>query len=147
MAGLAAAAAYVGDHVLSSILGVIFDKLISSHFDDFFRGSKQHKKLLTELKGKLFSIDALADDAEHKQFTDQRVRNWLLEAEDVVFDAEDLLDEIDYELTKCQVEAVSQSTNKVMKLLKSFSLSSFQKEIESRMEQILEKIDLLFEKT
>jgi len=45
----------------------------------------------------LLAIDVVAFDAEQKQYTDPRVRDWLLKAKDVVFDAEDLLEEIDYE--------------------------------------------------
>ena len=40
---------------------------------------------------------------------DPRVRGWLFAVKDALFDAEDLLDEIDYELTKCEVEAESES--------------------------------------
>ncbi|KHN34421.1 Putative disease resistance RPP13-like protein 1 [Glycine soja] len=65
--------------------------------------------LLGKLNIKLLSIDALADDAEQKQFRDPRVKAWLFKVKDAVFDAEDLLDEIDYELAKCEVEDQSES--------------------------------------
>ncbi|KAH1228090.1 putative disease resistance RPP13-like protein 1 [Glycine max] len=57
----------------------------------------------------LLSIEALVDDAEQKKFRDPRVRGWHFAAKDVVFDTEDLLDEIDYELSKCQVESEFQT--------------------------------------
>ncbi|KAL5159548.1 putative disease resistance RPP13-like protein 1 [Glycine soja] len=94
------------------------------------------------MKVKLQAIDVLADDAELKQFRDARVRDWLFKAKDVVFEAEDLFEEIDYELPKCQVEAESQPIlNKVSNFFKPSSLSSFGKEIESKMEQILKDLD------
>jgi len=95
------------------------------------------------LKRKLLAIDVVAFDAEQKQFTDQRVRVWLLKAKDVVLDAEDLLDEIDYELSKSQLEAESQSaTNKLWNSLKSTFVSFFENEIESSMERVIEDLDV-----
>ncbi|KAK8464393.1 hypothetical protein PHAVU_011G198300 [Phaseolus vulgaris] len=115
---------------------------LASRFVDIFRARKHKKMQLSHLKMKLLAIDVVAFDAEQKQFTDPRVRDWLLRAKDVVFDAEDLLEEIDYELSKSQVEAESQSaTNKVWNSLKSSFVSFFQNEIESKMEQVIENLE------
>ncbi|XP_047150305.1 putative disease resistance RPP13-like protein 1 [Vigna umbellata] len=103
---------------------------------------RKHKKQLNNLKMKFLAIDVVALDAEQKQFKDPRVRDWLLRAKDVVFDVEDLLDEIDYELSKSQAEAESQSaTNKVWNSLNSSFVSFFEIEIESRMEQVIEDLE------
>ncbi|ESW05649.1 hypothetical protein PHAVU_011G197900 [Phaseolus vulgaris] len=115
---------------------------LASRYVDIFRARKRNKKQLSDLQMKLLSIDVVAFDAEQKQFTDPRVRDWLLRAKDVVFDAEDLLEEIDYELFKTQVEAESQSaTNKVWNSLKSSFVTFFENEIESRMEQVIEDLE------
>ncbi|KHN20832.1 Putative disease resistance RPP13-like protein 1 [Glycine soja] len=135
------AAEMVAGALVSTFVQMTIDSL-ASRFVDYFRGRKLNKKLLSNLKVKLLAIDVLADDAELKQFRDARVRDWLFKAKDVVFEAEDLLEEIDYELSKCQVEAESQPIlNKVSNIFKPSSLSSFDKEIESRMEQILDDLD------
>ena len=135
------AAEMVAGALVSTFVEKTIDSL-ASRFVDYFRGRKLNKKLLSKIKVKLLAIDVLADDAELKQFRDARVRDWLLKAKDVVFEAEDLLEEIDYELSKCQVEAESQPIlNKVSNFFKPSSLSSFEKEIESRMEQILDDLD------
>ena len=90
---------------------------LASRFVDYFGGRKHNKKLMSNLKMKLQSIDSVADDAEQKQFRDPRVRDWLLKAKDVV-------------------------VKKVWNLSKSYFLnSSFEKEIESRMKQILDDLD------
>ena len=102
------AAELVGGALLSAFLQVAFDRLASPQIVDFFRGRKLDAKLLSNLKIMLHSINALADDAELKQFTDPHVKAWLFDAKEAVFDAEDLLGEIDYELTRCQVQAQSQ---------------------------------------
>ncbi|KAL2979539.1 hypothetical protein AAZX31_13G177800 [Glycine max] len=137
--------------LLSSFLQVAFEKLASPQVPDFFHGKKLDETLLRKLKIKLQSIDALADDAERKQFADPRVRNWLLEVKDMVFDAEDLLDEIQYEFSKWELEAESESesqtctgcTCKVPNFFKSSPASSFNREIKSRMEKILDSLEFL----
>ncbi|KAL2588259.1 hypothetical protein AAZV13_13G159700 [Glycine max] len=138
----------VGGALLSAFLQAAFQKLASHQIRDFFRGRKLDQKLLNNLEIKLNSIQALADDAELKQFRDPRVRNWLLKVKDAVFDAEDLLDEIQHEISKCQVDAEAEAesqtcTCKVPNFFKSSPVSSFYKEIKSRMEQVLEDLENL----
>ena len=61
-----------------------------------------------------------------------------------MLDAEDLLEEIDYELSKTQVETESQSaTNKVWISLRSSFFSFFENEIKSMMEQVIEDLEHL----
>jgi len=139
------AAELVGGALLSAFLQVAFDRLASPQFLHFFRGRKLDEKLLANLKIMLNSINALADDAEIKQFTDPHVKAWLVDVKEAVFDAEDLLGEIDYELTRCQVEAQytpQTFTYKVSNLFKS-NLTSFNKKIESEMKEVLEKLEYL----
>ncbi|XP_027923556.1 putative disease resistance RPP13-like protein 1 [Vigna unguiculata] len=139
------AAEVVGGALLSAFLQVAFDRLASPQFVDFFRGRKLDEKLLGNLNIMLHSINALADDAEQKQFTDPHVKAWLLSVKEAVFDAEDLLGEIDYELTRCQVEAGSEPqtfTDKVSNFFNS-TFSSFNKKIESEMKEVLQKLKYL----
>ncbi|XP_027923472.1 putative disease resistance RPP13-like protein 1 [Vigna unguiculata] len=139
------AAEVVGGALLSAFLQVAFDKLASTQFVDFFRGRKLDEKLLGNLNIMLHSINALADDAEHKQFTDPHVKAWVLSVKEAVFDAEDLLGEIDYELTRCQVEAGSEPQTFTYKVSTFFNstFSSFNKKIESEMKEVLEKLKYL----
>ena len=142
---LTMAAELVGGALLSAFLRVAFDRLASPQFVDFFRGRKLDEKLLDNLKIMLHSINALADDAEHKQFTHPHVKAWLFSVKEAVFDAEDLLEEIDYELTRCQVEAESQPQTFSYKVSNFFNstFSSFNKKIESGMKEVLEKLEYL----
>ncbi|BAT89205.1 hypothetical protein VIGAN_06009700 [Vigna angularis var. angularis] len=137
------AAEMVTGALVSTFLERTIDTL-ASRFAHIFRARKHRKKQLSQLKMKLLAIDAVAFDAEQRQFTDPHVRNWLLSAKDAVFDAEDLLDEIDYELSKSQEEAESQSaTKKVWNSLKSSVVNFFENEIESMMEQVIEDLENL----
>nr|KYP58229.1 Putative disease resistance RPP13-like protein 1 [Cajanus cajan] len=83
----------------------------------------------------LLSIDAVVDDAERKQIDNPRVKAWLAAVKDIVFQAEDLLDEIDYELSKCQVEAESQTD--------ANQVRNFNMEIEAKMKQVLQDLEFL----
>ncbi|ESW23316.1 hypothetical protein PHAVU_004G036600 [Phaseolus vulgaris] len=139
------AAEVIGGALLSAFLQVAFDKLASPQFLDFFRQRKLDEKLLTNLNIMLHSINSLADDAELKQFTDPHVKAWLFAAKEAVFDAEDLLGEIDYELTRSQVEAQSEPQTFTYKVSNFFNstFTSFNKKIESRMKEVLEKLEYL----
>ena len=59
----------------------------------------------------MLSIDAVVDDAEQKQIDNPGVKAWLVAVRDVVFEAEDILDEIEHELSKCKVEGESQTNS------------------------------------
>ena len=139
------AAELVGGALLSAFLQVAFDRLASAQIVDFFRGRKLDEKLLSNLKTMLHSINALADDAELKQFTDPHVKAWLFDVKEAVFDAEDLLGEIDYELTRCQVEAQSQPQTFTYKVSNFFdsTFTLFNKKIESEMKEVLENLENL----
>jgi len=139
------AAELVGGALLSAFLQVAFDKLASPQLFDFFRGRKLDEKLLGNLNIMLHSINALADDAELKQFRDPHVKAWLFAVKEAVFDAEDLLGEIDYELTKCQVEAQSEPQTITYKVSNFFNatFSSFNKKIESGLKEVLDKLEYL----
>ena len=139
------AAELVGGALLSAFLQVAFDRLASPQFLDFFHRRKLDEKLLCNLNIMLHSINALADDAEQKQYTDPHVKAWLFAAKEAVFDAEDLLGEIDYELTRCQVEAQSEPQTFTYKVSNFFNstFASFNKKIESGMREVLEKQEYL----
>ncbi|KAH1217435.1 putative disease resistance RPP13-like protein 1 [Glycine max] len=138
----------VGGALLSAFLQVVFDKLASRQVLNFFHGRKLDEMLLSNLNVKLLSIDALAADAEQKQFRDPRVRAWLVDVKDVVLDAEDVLDEIDYELSKFEVETELESqsltcTCKVPNLFNACFSSLNKGKIESRMREVLQKLEYL----
>ncbi|RDY02187.1 putative disease resistance RPP13-like protein 1, partial [Mucuna pruriens] len=127
--------------LVSTFVQITIDSL-ASRFMDHFRGGKHMKELLIKLKMNMLSIDSMVDDAEQKQFRDRHIRDWLLMAKDIMLEAEDLLVEID-----CQFpgrEAESQSFFKKMwNPIKYLSVSSFEKDFESRMQQIIDKLETL----
>ncbi|OMO81253.1 cc-nbs-lrr resistance protein [Corchorus olitorius] len=136
------AGALVGGAFLSASLQVLFDRMASPEVMDFIRGKKLEKLLEMKLKPKLMSVRAVLDDAEDKQITNQSVKAWLSELKDAVYDAEDLLDEIAYETLRSSLESKEQTTStKVSRFFSS--LNPFNKGMESKLEEILERLDSL----
>nr|XP_027119389.1 putative disease resistance protein RGA4 [Coffea arabica] len=58
---------------------------------------------LETLRESVAMIQAVLADAEKKQTCDQAVQLWLRRLEGVAFDAENLLDELNYEVLRCQL--------------------------------------------
>ncbi|KAF7112274.1 hypothetical protein RHSIM_RhsimUnG0246100 [Rhododendron simsii] len=141
------AATLVGGAFLNSTLNVLFDRLASKEFINFFRGRKHDESLLKKLKLKLLGLNKVLNDAEDKQITDPAVKKWLHELKGAVYDAEDLVDEIATEALRCKVEAEYQSgSNQVQSLISSFT-KLFDDEIESKLEKMIDTLeDFLKEK-
>ncbi|KAH7845952.1 hypothetical protein Vadar_007914 [Vaccinium darrowii] len=106
------AATLVGGAFLNSALNVLFDRLASEEFINFFRGRKHDERLLNDLKLKLIEVNKLLNDAENKEITAPAVKHWLDELKDAVYHADDLVDEIAYKALRCKVEAEYQSGSK-----------------------------------
>uniref|UniRef100_A0A6N2LGL8 Rx N-terminal domain-containing protein n=1 Tax=Salix viminalis TaxID=40686 RepID=A0A6N2LGL8_SALVM len=129
----------VGGSILSAFLQVLFDRIASREFVDFFRGQKLSDELLMRLKITIRSINRLLDDAEEKQITNRDVQMWLDDLKDAVYEADDLLDEIAYEGLRSEIEASPQTNNIAMWRNFLSSRSPFNKRI-MRMKVKLKKI-------
>jgi len=121
----------LGGALFGAVLQVLFYKLDSHQILDYFCERKIDEKLLKKLKRKLMDINAVIDDAEQKQFTNSLVKEWLDEVRDALYDAEDLLEQIDYEFSKTQLKAEFQSS--------ASKVSSFQ----SEMLELLDELESL----
>ncbi|MED6187660.1 hypothetical protein PIB30_078481, partial [Stylosanthes scabra] len=90
------AAKIYGGAYLSSFVDAILDNLskILEDDDSVLKGNYSALELLQRLEECLFDVAPVLDDAEHKQFTDKRVKNWLSDLQDALYFADDLLDEL-----------------------------------------------------
>ncbi|WVZ02053.1 hypothetical protein V8G54_022859 [Vigna mungo] len=121
----------LGGALFGAVLQVLFDKLDSHQVLDFFRGRNLNDKLLKKLKRKLMDVNSVIDDAEQKQFSNSLVKEWLDEVRDVLYDAEDLLEQIHYEFFKNESEAeLHTSASKV-------------RNFESKMIEVLDDLESL----
>ncbi|KAL4600752.1 hypothetical protein ACB092_11G221500 [Castanea dentata] len=132
----------MGGAFLSAFLQVAFDRLASRDFRDFLKGRKDIDGSLKRLKMLLRSATMVLADAEEKQYTNPYVKEWLDDLQGAVYDADDLLDEIAF---RCKLQAESQTgASEVRNFITAF-VDSFDKEIPSKLEEILEDLNIIIE--
>ncbi|CAL5361708.1 unnamed protein product [Camellia sinensis] len=128
-------AALVGGAFLSATLQVLFDRLASRKFVNFFRAQKLDDKLLRKLKLTLLGLNVVLDDAEYKQITNPAVKDWVDKLKVAVYHADDLLDEIATEALRCKSEAEVRSPTLTS------SSNSFDADIVSQIEEIIDRLE------
>ncbi|KAI5392804.1 putative disease resistance RPP13-like protein 1 [Lathyrus oleraceus] len=119
----------VGAAFLSASLGALMEKIAS--------GTKPEAELLENLNETLMSLQSKLHDAEEKWITNSTVTDWLNKLHDVVYEADDLLDEINTQDLKYKVEA-DQVLTKFSSLFKRFN-----RDINSKLRKLIEKLQHL----
>ncbi|XP_021800312.1 putative disease resistance RPP13-like protein 1 [Prunus avium] len=135
--------ALIGEAFISASIQVLCDRITSREFIDLFRQKKLDQALLMKLKVTLLTLNAVLNDAEEKQIENPAVREWLNELKHAVFDAEDLLDEINYEALRCKLEGEGQIdnlTNKVWNFL-STSHNHFYQSMNVKIQELLQRLE------
>ncbi|EYU34177.1 hypothetical protein MIMGU_mgv1a021147mg [Erythranthe guttata] len=85
-----------GEAVLGAFVQVLLQNLISISVEQI-NHVRYYKKQLKKLKDCVSMIQSFLNDAEKKQVTDETVKLWLRKLEGVAFDADNLLDELNYQ--------------------------------------------------
>ncbi|KAJ0034151.1 hypothetical protein Pint_26459 [Pistacia integerrima] len=136
---------FVVEPVVSELFKGLFKILESKEVQDFARNLVGVDSELKELGEKVQMVENLLGNAEDKQLTDKRVKEWLDNLQDWAFDAEDLLDEFAYHASRRKLKAEHQaSSSKVMSCLRAsfpspFHMGSKIKDITCRLEQLQQK--------
>ncbi|XP_058721461.1 putative disease resistance RPP13-like protein 1 [Vicia villosa] len=99
-----AATALVGSAFLSATVEDLLLRLASSEFIDYITSSKLNLLKLTVFETSLLTLNSVLPDAERKQFFNPAVKQWMDELYVVISDADDLIDEVGYDLMQCKVE-------------------------------------------
>ncbi|KAK6776763.1 hypothetical protein RDI58_027764 [Solanum bulbocastanum] len=100
----------VGGAFLSSALNVLFDRLApQGDLLNMFQKHKHHVRLLKKLKMTLRGLQIVLSDAENKQASNPSVRDWLNELRDAVDSAENLIEEVNYQVLRLKVEGQHQN--------------------------------------
>ncbi|ESW06640.1 hypothetical protein PHAVU_010G064700 [Phaseolus vulgaris] len=133
------ALAVVGGALLSAFFDVLFDRLASPKLVNFIRGKKPNK-LLQKMKSHLLVVRVVLADADKKQITDFNVKEWLDLLNDVVYEVDDLLDEVS---TRAATQKeVSNSFSHLFNRKKIASISKL-KDIVERLDDILKQKESL----
>nr|XP_008385401.2 putative disease resistance RPP13-like protein 1 [Malus domestica] len=137
------AAALIGHAFISASIQVLCEHIASTDFGDLFRQKKLDEPLLMKLKMTLLTLCAVLNDAEEKQISNPVVREWLDELKYAVFDAEDLLDEIETEALRCKVEGEGQTEKLTKKVWNFFSTSCshFYQSMNVEIQRLLQRLD------
>ncbi|KAL2506796.1 putative disease resistance protein RGA3 [Abeliophyllum distichum] len=100
------------DSVITTTIEVTMEKLLAIATEEFnlVWGFKQDLK---NLNNSLLSIKAVLKDADRRQITDEAVKLWLQNLEDVAYDADNVLDQIKYENLRRTVQIPNQMKPKV----------------------------------
>ena len=98
------------------------------------------KKDLPKLKKTLAKIQAVFHDAEQKQVTLEYAKLWLKELEDVAFDADNLLDDLNYEMILRKVEIQKQVKRKVYFSFSLFNPIRFRFKMANRIRTVTMKL-------
>ncbi|XXG41060.1 hypothetical protein AAC387_Pa01g1613 [Persea americana] len=101
----------VADAGLGSLFQSMFDTLTPNFLQSLgflFKGVEGEAQ---KLKSTLSRIQALLNDAEARHFKEELVRLWLRELKDAAYDAEDIVDEVEYQvLLRSKIEGAQMQT-------------------------------------
>ncbi|PNY17049.1 CC-NBS-LRR resistance protein [Trifolium pratense] len=138
------AAELVAGAFFSTCFQVIFEKLGELCFRDYLGGNKLDE-LKKKLDIKLNTINHVLEEAEIKQYESTHVKNWVDELKHVVYEADQILDEIhtDAMLNKMKAESEPVVTTNVL----GFFSSTMTNPYEYRINELLEKLELLADQT
>ncbi|KAH9669050.1 putative disease resistance RPP13-like protein 1 [Citrus sinensis] len=140
---------FIGEAVLTVSVELLIEKLASEGLELFTRHEKLRADFI-EWKGMLEMIQAVLADAEDRQTKDKAVKKWLDNLQNLAYDAEDVLDELETEALRRELllqeppapYQPSTSTSKFRKIIPTcctnFSPRSIQ--FESKMVSKIEEV-------
>ncbi|KAG6742392.1 hypothetical protein POTOM_053263 [Populus tomentosa] len=133
----------IGGSILSPVIQVLVDRLASREVLSFFNSHKLGGGLLEKLNETLNTVNGLLDDAEEKQIAKLAVKNWLNDVKHAVYEAEDILEEIDYEYLRSK-DIDRPDSNWVRDRFPFLNPANKRmKEMEAELQRILEKLERL----
>lgn len=102
-----------GEPFLAGLLQFLLNSLASGELMDFaFHGGIQEK--LNKWRKMLLTIQDVLKDAEQKHLTDATVKIWVSDLRDLLYDVEDIVDEVSTESLRCKLMAQRQTSSTVV---------------------------------
>ncbi|XP_023735403.1 putative disease resistance RPP13-like protein 1 isoform X2 [Lactuca sativa] len=132
--------------VLSALFTLVFEKLTSEALKKIAR-SKGIDSELKKLKKTLDQIQDLLNDASQKEVTDEAVKRWLIDLQQLAYDTDDLLDDIATEAIHRELtEEGGASSSMVRKLIPSCCTSFSQSNrMHAKLDDIATRLQELVE--
>ncbi|VVA24455.1 PREDICTED: putative disease resistance [Prunus dulcis] len=91
---------------------------------------------LTTLRDSLFKLEAMLRDAQHLQVRGERVEMWVKDLEGIAHEADDVLDEYEYELLRRKVEIQNQIKKKVLNFFSRHNPIAFRRKMAHKIKNI-----------
>ncbi|XP_071719788.1 putative disease resistance RPP13-like protein 1 [Rutidosis leptorrhynchoides] len=137
----------MGEMVVSSVVSVLIEKLISGPLMNFAQQEGIDNQL-KKWKNDLGLIQDVLVDAANKHITQKAVRSWLNDLQELAYDMEDVVDDIATEVTKRELNRkCDPSTSR--KLFKSvhgvFTHSVYGRNVRSKLEEVTNRLNELLD--
>ncbi|GLT99182.1 hypothetical protein SLE2022_166370 [Rubroshorea leprosula] len=128
--------------LLSAIIDTAISNLISAATEQISLAVGWEEELET-LQNKLRMIKDVLLDADERQVRDRAVKGWLEKLRDVVFEADDVLDEVPHESETCKVENQNPKLRKMLNFFTSNPLRSRSDEIARKIKNIIASVEAI----
>jgi hypothetical protein len=128
----------VGELIFSKLLESRFVKLVDLKVWDFVRGPGL-QKTMGKWRTILPAIQKKLDDAEEKQYTDVDVKKWLDDLRDLIYDVDDIVDELTTEVSTAENQARPSKVQKLTPSTWRTSLIPSYFEIDGRLRSKIEE--------
>nr|AGT75396.1 CC-NBS-LRR disease resistance protein [Cicer arietinum] len=127
--------------IVSGLLTNVLDRLVTSAFHNISMAKNMHSDL-SNLQNTLTIINAFIIDAENKQTLNNSISLWLNHLKHALFDARDILDEIECQSLRNQVLKINgKFTTKVQRFLSSSNPFAFRLKMAHKIKDINQRID------
>ncbi|XP_027165999.1 putative disease resistance protein RGA3 [Coffea eugenioides] len=130
----------MADALVAASIQIVLEKLVSATTDVIGVAFGGFKEELEKLKGSVAMIQAVMADAEKKQVQNQDVQLWLKRLEGVAFDADNLLDEINYEFLRRRMETQNRLKQKVCLFFSTSCTFAFRWRMASKVKNLNMKL-------
>lgn len=133
----------VAEAFLSAVFQTLIERLTSPGIVNFFWGEKSIDDQLKDLNEKLNKANGLLNDAENRQLDEPDVKEWLDEIRDVIYRAQDLMEDIDRSKEERESETDPSFLMKMMSKVIP-STSEFEKTVQGEFTNKKIVVDKLF---
>uniref|UniRef100_UPI001CB8A925 putative disease resistance RPP13-like protein 1 n=1 Tax=Erigeron canadensis TaxID=72917 RepID=UPI001CB8A925 len=127
--------------IAGAVATALIQKLLASDLMNFAR-SQGIESQLKKWKETLPVIQAVLADAAQKQITQKSVELWLVELQELVYDIEDVLDDI---ATEAKKRNLQEESSKVLKMIPTPHDIMYRRKMRPKLDEITTRLTHLFE--
>ncbi|KAG1333966.1 disease resistance protein RGA2-like [Cocos nucifera] len=127
--------------VASPILKLVMDKLDSRFWEEVVGSVRGANSNIKRLQSVLSTINDVLDDAERRSISDKALTGWLRKLRDATFDADDVVDEFQYEARRRKIRRRNQLIGTVRDFFSPSNQIFFRRKIGWKIKKINKRWD------